>query len=98
MCVYRCRSDGTCACFDGYFGPFCNITAPRECNANADCGPGRMCDRGTGMCMCAGDSCETCGCGEYPGDKDKCSAATCDVDATCNTNGRCGKFRMNQYF
>ncbi len=87
----RCLVDGKCACFQGWTGAHCNVSATaNECSADADCGAGRMCDGATRMCYCAGgyggEECKSCGCGATGGDT---CAATCDVDATCNSNGRC---------
>ena len=82
--------DGKCACFQGWTGAHCNVSATaNECSADADCGAGRMCDGATRMCYCAGgyggEECKSCGCGATGGDT---CAATCDVDATCSSNGR----------
>jgi hypothetical protein len=81
--------DGTCACFEGWTGAYCNITESRKCAVNIDCGLGLVCD--AGKCLCAGnfggETCgETCGCGKFGGEE--CSAPTCDIDATCSGNGR----------
>ena len=84
--------DGTCMCFDGWNGANCNVTAPAECAADLDCGAGRVCDRSSGMCVCAGSTtggqeCEACTCGKFG--SEACGAApTCDVDKTCSGNGR----------
>ena len=76
-----------CACFSGWSGAHCDFAAPKECGSDADCEAGHVCDAGTGMCMCEGESCESCVCGEYGGDE--CAAQECDADATCHGNGRC---------
>jgi hypothetical protein len=75
LLVCRCSSSGACACFVGFTGEHCHIEASsKECHIDADCAPGRVCDVGTGMCF-GNDG--TCG-----------AVQTCDMDTTCNGNGR----------
>jgi Cys-rich repeat protein len=86
----RCKSDGTCACFSGWLGAHCDKpatdTPPPECEMDSDCGSGGVCD--SGMCFCAGEQCETCGCGEYGAEQTCGAERTCSIDTTCNGKGR----------
>jgi hypothetical protein len=87
---YRCKSDGTCACFDGWGGAQCDKRAAGgapECYMDTDCEAGHVCDGG--MCFCVGEECDTCGCGEFGADSTCGAAKTCSIDGTCSSHGRC---------
>ncbi len=87
--LLRCKSDGTCACFDGWGGAHCDKPATggaQECYMDADCEAGHVCDGG--MCFCVGEECGTCACGEFGAGQTCGAAKTCSIDTTCSSHGR----------
>ena len=81
----RCVDDGSCVCFDGFWGDTCENTCPSF--EGMPCGPG-TCDPVDGTCSCPGNyqeetDCSTCNPGWYGSE---CSVAAASVSSSSTHN------------
>lgn len=74
--------------------PACSNEIGDECSADAECGPGRFCDRASrgGYCTispCSGDSCPANSvCVEFPNEETYCMAL-CESSGDCRGGYEC---------